>query len=145
MAALSLESGVSQLALLGIRGYRKYISPYKGFRCAHHALHDQGSCSTFGLQAFQENRPLEAWRKLRGRFVECRLAYEALMRETKEEREERKRKKRTERREQYSEYCMPLEACPPSDCAMVDFTPDKSCDMPDVSCEVGTCDIGSCS
>ena len=144
MATHALESGVSSLAVLAIQAYRRWISPYKGFRCAHHALHERGSCSTYGLQVFQENGPRTAWRLLRTRFVECREAYETLLMETTEERAERKRKKRAEKREQYSDYCIPVEACPPSDCAMIDFTPDRSCDLPDVSCEVGTCDIGSC-
>ncbi|MEM5550874.1 membrane protein insertion efficiency factor YidD [Pseudoalteromonas neustonica] len=33
------------LALLLIRFYQKRISPYKGFRCAHAALHQGVSCS----------------------------------------------------------------------------------------------------
>ena len=143
MVAQALESSVSSLALVAIHGYRKYISPYKGFRCAHHALHDQGSCSTFGLDAFGNNGPIQALRLLRGRFIECRAAYDTLRYESKDEREDRRRKKAEARREKYDSFCMPLEACPPMDCTAIDLRPDAfSCDA--VSCEIGTCDIGSC-
>ncbi|MBP9757471.1 MAG: membrane protein insertion efficiency factor YidD [Candidatus Pacebacteria bacterium] len=144
MVAQVLNGGVSSVALLAIHGYRKWISPYKGFRCAHHVLHERGSCSTFGLEVFGNNTPLKAFRLLRGRFIECRDAYETLRHESADEREERKRKKSEASKEKYNDYCMPVETCPPMDCAAIDLTPDtKACDA--VSCEVGTCDIGSCS
>jgi predicted nucleic acid-binding Zn ribbon protein len=43
---------MSTIAVAGIDLYRRYLSPLKGFRCAHHALHGAGSCSTFGRDVF---------------------------------------------------------------------------------------------
>jgi putative component of membrane protein insertase Oxa1/YidC/SpoIIIJ protein YidD len=65
---------MSSLAVAGIDLYRRYLSPLKGFRCAHHAVHGQGSCSTFGRNVYSRFRFLEATRLLRARFVECRQA-----------------------------------------------------------------------
>ncbi|HWP61414.1 MAG TPA: membrane protein insertion efficiency factor YidD [Candidatus Paceibacterota bacterium] len=88
--ATTVDAGMSVVAVKGIRFYQKWISPYKGFRCAHHALHGQGSCSHFGLHAFLEHPFSEAWRLLRARFKECGAAYAVLMSES--EKEKRKRR-----------------------------------------------------
>ena len=61
-----------------IRSYRRWISPHKGFRCAHHALHGAGSCSTFGLATFQTHPFGHAVSLLRDRFKDCRQAYQVL-------------------------------------------------------------------
>jgi putative component of membrane protein insertase Oxa1/YidC/SpoIIIJ protein YidD len=65
---------MSALAVAGIDLYRRYLSPLKGFRCAHHAVHGRGSCSTFGRNVYGRFRFLEATRLLRQRFVECKEA-----------------------------------------------------------------------
>jgi putative component of membrane protein insertase Oxa1/YidC/SpoIIIJ protein YidD len=43
--ALGLTSG---LALAAIRGYQRWISPHKGFRCALRAVTGGDSCSSYG-------------------------------------------------------------------------------------------------
>lgn len=40
-------------ALLAIDGYQKFLSPYKGYRCAHGTLYGT-SCSQFGEQVIRE-------------------------------------------------------------------------------------------
>lgn len=35
-------------AATAINGYQRYISPYKGYRCAHGALHGGDTCSAWG-------------------------------------------------------------------------------------------------
>jgi uncharacterized protein len=75
---LTLDSPFQMLAVSAIRLYRRCISPYKGFRCAHHALHQQGSCSHYGLHVFREHPPRQAWRLLQGRFRECMLAHRTI-------------------------------------------------------------------
>jgi putative component of membrane protein insertase Oxa1/YidC/SpoIIIJ protein YidD len=65
---------VSTVAVAGIDLYRRYLSPLKGFKCAHHYVHNAGSCSTFGRQVYATHRFLEATRLLRQRFVECKQA-----------------------------------------------------------------------
>jgi putative component of membrane protein insertase Oxa1/YidC/SpoIIIJ protein YidD len=66
------------LAVGLIRGYRRFVSPHKGFRCAHHALHGDGSCSAFGLAVFQAYSFGRAVALIRERFRDCRHAYGVL-------------------------------------------------------------------
>jgi putative component of membrane protein insertase Oxa1/YidC/SpoIIIJ protein YidD len=65
---------MSTIAVAGIDLYRRYLSPLKGFKCAHHALHGQGSCSTYGRDVYATRRFLEATRLLRARFAACKRA-----------------------------------------------------------------------
>jgi putative component of membrane protein insertase Oxa1/YidC/SpoIIIJ protein YidD len=68
-----------RMVVLGlIGGYRRYLSPYKGFRCAHAACHGRGSCSDWVARIVRERQahlwlPL-AWR----RFRACARAFLAL-------------------------------------------------------------------
>ncbi len=41
------------LALAAIRGYQRYISPYKGFCCAYRTYAGRASCSALGFRAIQ--------------------------------------------------------------------------------------------
>jgi putative component of membrane protein insertase Oxa1/YidC/SpoIIIJ protein YidD len=65
---------MSTIAVAGIDLYRRYLSPLKGFRCAHHALHGAGSCSTFGREVYASHNLVDATRLLRARFRNCREA-----------------------------------------------------------------------
>jgi putative component of membrane protein insertase Oxa1/YidC/SpoIIIJ protein YidD len=65
---------MSTVAVAGIDFYRRYLSPLKGFKCAHHFVHRNGSCSTFGRDVYGKHRFLEATRLLRARFAECKQA-----------------------------------------------------------------------
>jgi putative component of membrane protein insertase Oxa1/YidC/SpoIIIJ protein YidD len=60
--------------LLSIRGYQKFLSPYKGYRCAHHYLHGKGSCSAYGYEVFSCHPITVAMDMLKERFKECRMA-----------------------------------------------------------------------
>jgi putative component of membrane protein insertase Oxa1/YidC/SpoIIIJ protein YidD len=71
---------MSTIAVAGIDLYRRYLSPLKGFRCAHHALHGAGSCSTYGREVYAAHGLLDATRLLRARFVECKQASQRLKR-----------------------------------------------------------------
>ena len=66
------------LALLAIEGYQRFISPYKGFHCAHAAVHHGPSCSQYGKQAIAEQGLVSGLVMLRGRFGECSTAAETL-------------------------------------------------------------------
>ena len=68
----------SRAALAGIWVYQRWISPYKGFRCAHAALHGGPGCSGYARQAI---RTAGLWRGIglvRQRFRECKAAMEVL-------------------------------------------------------------------
>jgi putative component of membrane protein insertase Oxa1/YidC/SpoIIIJ protein YidD len=65
----------ARLAAAAIRGYQRWISPYKGFRCAHRALHGGHSCSEFARLAILEYGITQAWPGIRQQFRECRAAF----------------------------------------------------------------------
>ena len=72
---VSVFDGLAARGTVGlIKAYRKWISPYKGFRCAHQHVHGEGTCSSFGLDAFRTNGFREAKRLLGERFRECKVA-----------------------------------------------------------------------
>ena len=58
--------------------YQRFISPYKGFHCAHHASYRRGTCSNAVKDLIEDNGFIKALPLIRGRFKECRLAYEAI-------------------------------------------------------------------
>jgi putative component of membrane protein insertase Oxa1/YidC/SpoIIIJ protein YidD len=66
---------MANIAVGTIKLYRRYLSPLKGFRCAHNALHACGSCSDFGLRAFHRHSLLLSWRLIRLRFAACKAAH----------------------------------------------------------------------
>ena len=61
-----------------ISGYQRFLSPYKGYRCAHRALHGGWSCSEFGRRAVLRFGILRFLLLLRRRFARCTQAHVAL-------------------------------------------------------------------
>ena len=70
----SLDPALGQLMVALIRGYQRFLSPYKGYACAHRVKFGGASCSEYGRQVLAS----EGWRaglvKLRGRFRACHAA-----------------------------------------------------------------------
>lgn len=70
-------SPVRTLLLAAIRGYKRHLSPRKGYSCPCRVHLGRASCSTLGLRAIAR---LGAWRglgALRLRLRECRRVREA--------------------------------------------------------------------
>ena len=66
----------SRLLLAAIRGYKRHLSPRKGFACAYRVHAGGCSCSTLGLRAISR---YGAWRGLgvlRRRLEQCHLVAE---------------------------------------------------------------------
>ena len=64
----------TRFAVAAIRGYQRWISPYKGFPCAHRVLHRGPSCSQFALDVIQARGVLPALPAIREQFRQCRAA-----------------------------------------------------------------------
>ena len=65
-----------RLLLAAIRGYKRHLSPHKGFSCAYRVHEGCASCSTLGLRAISR---YGAWRGLgvlRLRLQQCHLVAE---------------------------------------------------------------------
>ncbi len=86
MSTAALNTTVSHVAIEAIRLYQRWVSPRKGFCCAHNTLHGQGSCSGFGVKVLQVNGFATALTLMRLRIRQCYLANLVL--------EEDRRKKR---------------------------------------------------
>ncbi|MEC5396725.1 membrane protein insertion efficiency factor YidD [Uliginosibacterium sp. H1] len=62
------------LLLVAIHGYRRFVSPWKGFRCAYRAQTGHASCSTLGLRAVRRHGALKGLGILDLRLARCREA-----------------------------------------------------------------------
>lgn len=65
---------VTRAALLLISFYQRYVSPRKGFCCAHRVLHNGLSCSEAVKRIIQTNGIVGGAREIRHRFSACREA-----------------------------------------------------------------------
>jgi uncharacterized protein len=71
---------MKSLALFAITSYKKFISPYKGFSCAHR-VHNQGdSCSTYAYKAIEQHGLFTGLMKTRERLHECGEVHRASIR-----------------------------------------------------------------
>lgn len=64
-----------------IAGYQRFLSPLKGYRCAHRVLHGGDSCSQYVKQTLLAHTANDAWRLARQRFAACARAQLILMNE----------------------------------------------------------------
>lgn len=83
---------LSQVALGGIWAYQRYLSPRKGFRCAHSVLHGGTGCSGFAKFAIRDHGIWRALPLIRARFAECGQAHATLMERRAENTRRRKKK-----------------------------------------------------
>lgn len=104
-----------RLAIAAIVVYQRYLSPYKGFCCAHRVRHGGPSCSEYARQIILS----AGWRRslaaFRARLRACRAAAIQLA----ADQDEQQRKKR---RRDAALDCLP-DACP----VLPDTCPDR-CD-----------------
>lgn len=77
MTQLSLSPvTVAALSLIGL--YGRYLSPHKGFRCAHAALHGGSGCSGAVAEILVRRGLRGGWREVTDRFAACRAAHDTL-------------------------------------------------------------------
>lgn len=113
----------------GIGFYQNFISPKKGFRCAHSLEHGGPGCSGAVLRILEENGLRGGYSLISQRFADCSDSAQK-----RREREERKRQK-----EKKSDSCA-ADSCVAVDCLEClprlprlpkfngDCVPDCSCD-----------------
>lgn len=74
---------MKSIALVLIKIYQRFISPYKGFSCAYRMHTGSASCSTLGCRSI---RFYGLWRGLlvlRHRLVRCRVAHQRYLERAK--------------------------------------------------------------
>lgn len=122
-----LERNIKQTGIFLIRCYQKYLSPHKGFSCAHRVLHDDESCSQYVKRMLTEQDLQVAISLSRQRFMDCKTAKIILRSETTDQK----------RRNGWNCGCSPKISCSPESC-LNDCTPDCG----DCSPDCGGCDCG---
>lgn len=66
---------INAAALTGIGLYQRWLSPHKGFRCAHAAFYGGESCSAAIARTVREHGLGAGAPAIAARFVACRQAY----------------------------------------------------------------------
>ncbi|MDO6589018.1 hypothetical protein DS901_13460 [Loktanella sp. D2R18] len=79
----------TRAALGGIWLYQRYVSPHKGFRCAHSVVHGDAGCSGYAKHTIRQHGLFQAIPIMRQRLRDCKAAYNTL-RERKSADEEQK-------------------------------------------------------
>ncbi|NET41406.1 membrane protein insertion efficiency factor YidD [Okeania sp. SIO2B3] len=69
---------MNKIAVALIDGYQQYISPRKGFSCAHRILYNDESCSQYIKRMFMEQDLSGAIQAARQRFKACKEANQIL-------------------------------------------------------------------
>lgn len=137
MTAVSLDTPLRLAAIGAIRAYQRWLSPFKGFRCAHQVVHGQGSCSHYALTVFQAHSFAHARALLRERFEACAQAYRIYKSEADggEGEAGKQPEPRAKTNRFGASFCDMLSI---ADCSAI-----NGCELG--SCDAGACDIGSCS
>lgn len=135
--------------------YQRYISPHKGFRCAHRVYHGGQSCSAYAKTAVQSHGLGAAIPLIRQRFADCSQAADMVgSQSTLSVPKSSFDRSEAERRQQNSN-CWADAAC---DCATYgcpnpeidDCTLLDGCDTGASGCDgcgeidLGGCDVGGC-
>ncbi len=74
----SIDSLLRRVLILLISAYQRYLSPHKGYSCAHRLLHGGESCSCHVKNALTETDLLTAIAQSKQRFAACADAAETL-------------------------------------------------------------------
>jgi putative component of membrane protein insertase Oxa1/YidC/SpoIIIJ protein YidD len=157
-----LDAATRNVATNSIDVYQKFISPHKGFSCAHRLLYGKESCSSFFNRIIIEQGVLAALKISSSRFQACREAnlmlrnsdcLQANVQQGNQELEEPKRrqKKQEDLNIPDCDTCADVASVVP-DCSGFDCgIPDLSgldcggCDGKDLSsCDCAGSDCGSC-
>ncbi len=136
-----LDSGIRQIACTSIAGYQKFISPRKGFSCAHRLLYGGESCSQYVKRMVAQKGLAAAIETSRQRFHACREANQILKAsmENSESEDEAKPKKGKRNNIQNQENCLVdgLDCCQCTgenlNCASIFPSDLPSCHLPDCS------------
>lgn len=113
---------LNRLAKLSIRGYQRFISPHKGFCCAHAQLYQGHSCSQAVLQIVDTQGLWSGRQAIKQQFQACQQAYNVLQSRTKKRKNKtnQKAKKQSSKREEAcdcgSDVLDSIECCSSKSC-----------------------------
>ncbi len=78
MNTIAVEPVISQMAIDAIAIYKAYVSPHKGFACAHRMVHGGESCSTYIQRLLGEDSLMSVIGLSHQRFKACTVASQTL-------------------------------------------------------------------
>lgn len=123
MSAASLPFDLLRLgAIGGVNGYRRWISPRKGYACPHRLHHGQSSCSQHGLRLLRRLRGRRVflwWPLMQRRFAACR-ASAVYLAEFNANKNEYRKDDGKRRWWHWSDFCCITAGCDLSDCTPCD-------------------------
>lgn len=119
------------LAVKAINFYQKFISPYKGFSCAHRVATGETSCSGYGKKVIHRFGVIVGIKLLNRRFYDCSWHAKQL---------KKLREAQKPITTQYKAY-RPIGGARNSQAGFVDCDCPSDCDIP--SCDLPDCDCGS--
>lgn len=120
-----------RFVLLSIKLYQRYISPFKGFRCAYGVMYGGNSCSKEIYKILETQGLIRGIPLARSQLGKCSVAYKILSSEKAEEDSKKDKKKKPEKKDDnvswcdlpcYTLDCVPIGRCrdgkgdSPSDC-----------------------------
>lgn len=120
---------LTRLTLSAIDVYKAYLSPRKGFNCAHRVLHGGESCSTYAQEAVRAHGAWGAAVHVKSRFAACKAAAHTLS----EQRSDGDVPKKKRRRDSWFERC--------GDCACVGIDFPFCRGGKSVAADGGGCDV----
>lgn len=137
-----------------ITGYQKFLSPHKGFSCAHRILYGEESCSQYVKRAVREHGLRQAVLMSRDRFQACKAAHQILRSRFSQEEDERDRLRRNVDRNCNNESCnncADAADCADVSCEAINCLGEADCNTLDCNAlecsglDCGGCDVGGCS
>ena len=125
---------LTKLSISAINLYQRYLSPHKGYCCAHRVYTGEDSCSQYAKVAIAEYGLFSAFPLIREQFDRCSLA-------AKEMKKQRKKKGK----DNTSDDCAGDIACQSINCVPQSCFSKKSSSNFYDNCDIGGCDnIGDC-
>jgi putative component of membrane protein insertase Oxa1/YidC/SpoIIIJ protein YidD len=151
---IGLQKFTGNLVDCAIRDYQRYISPHKGFSCAHRKLHGEASCSGYFRESVANEGLSKSLQLFPERLAECKEASLILQSQKfgspKKDPEKAKSKEQQTKETSKAEKsdCGCGNAIDPSNCCDTngcDNNGDGIFNAADCSgCDFGCCDFGGC-
>lgn len=116
--AKRFRSPLTLMSLGLIWVYQRFISPRKGFACAHRVLHGGPGCSGYAKHAIRDHGVISAIPLIRERFKDCRTAYETI--------EDKRAADKNRKKKKEKDSCAP-EACDAAECSCDSIPLIRSC------------------
>lgn len=69
---------LDQLMLWLLAFYQKFVSPYKGFKCAYGVWTGQSTCSAEAKKILKQDGLIAGWPKIQAQLQQCKVAYQLI-------------------------------------------------------------------